>query len=223
MASSFFVAFAALASSCLLLLHSRSVSGWLDSGATWYYLREGAGTDGGACGYQGDVEKPPFSSIVTAGGPPLFKDGKGCGACYQGAPSTPRGKTFGAMAKPGQADNLRDAGNIRIQYDRVPCKWRGLDIAFRVKAGSNPNYLAVLIDQESGDGDLSAVELQHRGGSWAPMQEFLGAVWKYSSGSTLQAPISIRLTSSSGKKLVASNVIPSSWQADRTYRSIVNY
>ncbi|KAF7014039.1 hypothetical protein CFC21_028068 [Triticum aestivum] len=254
MASSFFVAFAALASSCLLLLHSRSVSGWLDSGATWYYLREGAGTDGGACGYQGDVEKPPFSSIVTAAGPSIFKDGKGCGACYQvkctgnaacfGRPVTVvvtdecpgggpclaeaahfnlSGKTFGAMAKPGQADNLRDAGNIRIQYDRVPCKWRGLDIAFRVKAGSNPNYLAVLIDQESGDGDLSAVELQHRGGSWAPMQEFLGAVWKYSSGSTLQAPISIRLTSSSGKKLVASNVIPSSWQADRTYRSIVNY
>ncbi|XP_048553998.1 putative expansin-B14 [Triticum urartu] len=254
MASSFFVACVALASSCLFLLHSRSVSGWLESGATWYDLRQGAGTGGGACGYQGDMEKPPFSSMITAAGPSIFKDGKGCGACYQvkctgnaacfGRPVTVvvtderpggeaclaeaahfnlSGKAFDAMAKPGQADNLRDAGNIRVQYDRVPCKWRGLDIAFRVKAGSNPNYLAVLIDNESGDGDLSAVELQQRGGSWALMQELLGAVWKYNSMSALRAPISIRLTSSSGKKLVASNVIPSGWQADKTYRSIVNY
>ncbi|XP_037482056.1 putative expansin-B14 [Triticum dicoccoides] len=227
--------------SCLLLLHSRSVSGWLDSGATWYDLRQGAGTGGGACGYQDDVEKPPFSSMIAAGGPSIFKDGKGCGVCYQvkctgnapcfGRPVTVvvtdlcpggeaclaeaahfnlSGKAFDAMAKPGQADNLRDAGDIRVQYHRVPCKWRGL------------NYLAVLINHESGDDDLSTVELQQRGRSWAPMQQLLGAVWKYSSEPTLQAPISIRLTTSAGKELVASDVIPSGWQADKTYRSIVN-
>uniref|UniRef100_R7W5X8 Uncharacterized protein n=1 Tax=Aegilops tauschii TaxID=37682 RepID=R7W5X8_AEGTA len=105
----------------------------------------------------------------------------------------------------------------------VPCNWHGLDIVFKVDACSNPNYLAVLIEYEAGDGDLSAVELQQRDIGWASMQELSGAVWKYSSRSTLQAPISIRLTSGSGKQLIASNVIPSGWQAGRTYRSIVNY
>ncbi|XP_044969334.1 putative expansin-B14 isoform X1 [Hordeum vulgare subsp. vulgare] len=253
MVSSSFMAFAALASSFLIVLHSSSVSGWSDGGATWYGPREGAGTDGGACGYQGDVEQPPFSAMVTAAGPSIFKNGKGCGACYQvrctnhgacsgfpvtvvvtdqcpGGPCLAEaahfdlgGKAFGAMAKPGQADNLRNAGRLRVQYNRVRCNWHGLDIAFRVDGGSNPNYLALLIEDEAGDGDLSAVELQQRGGRWAPMQESWGAVWKYNSGSTLQTPMSIRLTSSSGKKLVATNVIPSGWQPGRTYRSIVNF
>ncbi|XP_037483274.1 putative expansin-B14 [Triticum dicoccoides] len=252
MASSSFLAFVALASSCLILLPC-IVSGWSDGGATWYGPRHGAGSDGGACGYHGDVEQPPFSAMITAGGSSIFNGGKGCGACYQvrctgnpacsGSPMTVvvtdqcpggpclseaahfdlSGKAFGAMAKRGQADTLRNAGSIKVQYNRVPCNWHGLDIAFKVDAGSNPNYLAVLIEDEAGDGDLSAVELQQRGGSWVPMQESWGAVWKYNAGSTLQAPISIRITSGSGKKLVARNVIPSGWQAGKTYRSIVNF
>ncbi|KAI4968341.1 hypothetical protein ZWY2020_057996 [Hordeum vulgare] len=232
MASSSFVAFVALASSCLLILHPRSVSGWSDGGATWYGPRHGAGSDGGACGYHGDVEQPPFSAMITAGGSSIFNGGKGCGACYQcpGGPCQAEaahfdlsGKAFGAMALPGQDDKLRNAGKLRIQYNRVRCNWGGLDIAFKVDGGSNPNYLALLIEDEAGDGDLSAVELLQRGGSWAPMQQSWGAVWKYNAGSTLQAPISIRLTSGSGKKLVATNVIPSGWQPGKTYRSILNF
>ncbi|KAI4968344.1 expansin-B18-like [Hordeum vulgare subsp. vulgare] len=208
------------------------------------------GVLGGACGYQRNVEKPPFSGMITAGGPSIFKNGKGCGACYQvtctgnaacsGFPVTVvvtdeclgglclaeaahfdlSRKAFGAMAKPGQADKLRNAGGIRVQYNRVPCNWGGVDMVFKVDASSNPSYLALLIEDEPGDGDLSAVELQQwsRGYGWEPMQELRGAVWKYNSTTALQAPISIRLTTGSGKQLVASNVIPRIWQAGRTYR-----
>jgi hypothetical protein len=37
---------------------------------------------GGACGFK-NVNLPPFSSMTSCGNEPLFKDGKGCGSCYQ--------------------------------------------------------------------------------------------------------------------------------------------
>lgn len=38
---------------------------------------------GGACGYGALVSQPPFSAMVSAGGPSLFNSGEGCGACYE--------------------------------------------------------------------------------------------------------------------------------------------
>ena len=90
---------------------------------------------------------------------------------------------FGAMSKPGQEDTLRAAGAIQVQYStgenpnpeqlplehptlthslwlrRVPCSYPGVNVAFKVDAGSNANYLAVLIINEAEDRDLATVDV----------------------------------------------------------------
>ena len=37
---------------------------------------------GGACGFKG-TNQYPFMSMTSCGNQPLFRDGQGCGACYE--------------------------------------------------------------------------------------------------------------------------------------------
>ncbi|WVZ62969.1 hypothetical protein U9M48_012655 [Paspalum notatum var. saurae] len=224
------------------------------AGATYYGAPNGDGGEGGACGYQTAVGKQPFDSMIAAGSTPLYRGGEGCGACYEvkctthvacsGQPVTivitdqspgglfpgevahfdMSGTAMGAMAKPGMADRLRAGGVLRIQYKRVPCKYPGVNVAFKVDQGANPFYFDVLIEFEDDDGDLSAVELMEAGsGAWTPMAHNWGATWRLNNGRRLKAPFGLRLTSDSGRVLVASNAIPAAWKPGVTYRSLVNY
>nr|GMC50304.1 putative expansin-B14 [Ipomoea batatas]GMD79420.1 putative expansin-B14 [Ipomoea batatas]GMD81763.1 putative expansin-B14 [Ipomoea batatas]GMD98500.1 putative expansin-B14 [Ipomoea batatas]GME20255.1 putative expansin-B14 [Ipomoea batatas] len=117
--------------------------------ATWYGPPNGHGTDTGACGF-GNVGKPPYHSLIAAGNQALFKRGKGCGQCYLVKCTSNRfcsrkpikiritdecpgacnnlpvwfdlsGIAFGAMAKPGQANAMRNVGRVQISYRHVKC------------------------------------------------------------------------------------------------------
>ncbi|XP_020094823.1 expansin-B3-like [Ananas comosus] len=221
----------------------------------------GPDDNGGGCGYK-NVNLPPFSSMTSCGNPALFKSGEGCGSCYKvkcnshpacsGKPSTliitdaclggvcldktyhfdMSGTLFGSMAYPGKEDVLRHAGILPVQFARVPCEYPGRNIAFHVEEGSNPNYLAILVEYEDGDGDLRSVDIMESSSSaqstysnaWTPMRESWGAIWRLDTSRPLRGPFSIRLTTdTSDRTLVARNVIPANWQPNQVYRSIVNY
>ncbi|EMS51756.1 Expansin-B6 [Triticum urartu] len=55
------------------------------------------------------------------------------------------------MAKNGLNDKLRHAGIIDMQFRRVRCNFPGMKVTFHVQRGSNPNYLAVLVEYANVD------------------------------------------------------------------------
>ncbi|TVU01413.1 hypothetical protein EJB05_53126, partial [Eragrostis curvula] len=126
-----------------IAFHRKLSSSSEDAGGTWDQTR--TLLVGGACGYKAAVDQAPFSSMITAVSSAIYNSGKGCGSCFQvkctgndacsGNPVTVvvtdespslndpvhfdlSGTAFGAMAKPGQADKLRGAGALKLQYTR---------------------------------------------------------------------------------------------------------
>lgn len=109
---------------------------------------------------------------------------------------------------------------------RVPCNYNGLNVAFHVEQGSNPMYLAILVEYANGDGDLSLVEILEStpGATWTPLEQSWGAIWRCDSSHPLKGPFSIRLTTlTSGKTLVAQNVIPANYVPNTVYKSTVQF
>ncbi|XP_026400329.1 putative expansin-B2 [Papaver somniferum] len=249
----FFIRYCSCFNPKLLDVSLATEPGFLSAAATWYGGPNGTGSDGGACGYGSDVGKPPFSSMISAGGPSLFRSGKGCGTCYQvkctahsscsGKPVTVvitdecpgcvsqsthfdlSGTAVGAMAISGKAQQLRNVGVLQIQYKRVACNYAGTNIVFKVDAGSNPNHFATLVEYQNGQSDIASIDLQDISVSsnWRPMQRLWGAVWKLDSATALKGPFSLRLKSANGETIVAKNVIPAGWRAGVTYRSNINF
>jgi hypothetical protein len=50
-----------------------------------------------------------------------------------------------------------------------------------------------------------------------------GAIWRWDGAIPIKGPFSLRLTSESGKKLIAQDVIPVNWKADTVYRSTIQF
>jgi hypothetical protein len=229
-------------------------SKWLEAMATFYGSNpRGAAPDdhGGACGYK-DVDKPPFEGMTACGNEPIFKDGLGCGSCYEIKCKAPAecsdkpvlvkitdknyehiaayhfdlsGKAFGSMAKKGQEDKLRKAGELTVQFRRVKCKYpSGTKIAFHVEKGSNPNYLALLVKYAAGDGDVVAVDVKEKGSDkFIPMNHSWGAIWRLDPKKPIKAPLTIRLTSEGGSHVVQDDVIPENWKPDTVYNSKIQF
>ncbi|KAK3149915.1 hypothetical protein QOZ80_3AG0224650 [Eleusine coracana subsp. coracana] len=227
---------------------------WLDAKATFYGSDpRGAAPDdhGGACGYK-DVDKAPFNGLTGCGNEPIFKDGLGCGSCYEikckepaecsGEPVLIKitdknyehiaayhfdlsGKAFGAMAKKGEEDKLRKAGELMLQFRRVKCEYPAdTKIAFHIEKGSNDMYLALLVKYAAGDGNIVGVDIKPKGSDeFLPMKQSWGAIWRIDPTKPLKGPFSIRVTSESGGHLVQDDVIPEDWKAGTLYNSKIQF
>ncbi|KAJ1267592.1 hypothetical protein BS78_07G068300 [Paspalum vaginatum] len=203
---------------------------WLPARATWYGRPTGAGPDdnGGACGIK-DVNLPPYGAMTSCGN---IK----CSAAAEcsGEPVVVfitdmnyghvspyyfdlSGTAFGSMAKPGVNDQLRHRGIIDLDFRRVPCKYPGgQNIVFHVEEGSNPFYLAVLVKRTADLKEKASPE-------WEPMKHSRGAIWRTDTVKVRRGPFSVRLTSESGKVLVATDVIPENWQPNTVYNSNIQF
>ncbi|KAI4322661.1 hypothetical protein L6164_022333 [Bauhinia variegata] len=224
---------------------------WYPGTGTWYGEPEGDGSTGGACGYGTMVDVKPLRARVGAVGPGLFKNGEGCGACYKvkcldksicsrravtviitdycpGCPSDRphfdlSGAAFGRMAIAGENGQLRDRGQIPVIYRRTPCKYPGKNVAFHVNEGSTEYWLSLLVEFEDGDGDIVSMHIHEAGSSeWLPMNHLWGANWNIIGG-PLRGPFSVKLSTSTGKTLSATDVIPGNWSPKTTYTSRLNF
>ncbi|MCO5562416.1 hypothetical protein L7F22_016043 [Adiantum nelumboides] len=225
---------------------------WLPATATWYGSPSGDGSDGGACGY-GRLVRTPYGTHVSAGSPVLFRNGEGCGACYQvkclgngcsqgglrvvitdecpgGYCAFGRthfdmsGSAFGRLAlSHNDAPALLNEGLIHVLYRRVSCSYHGRDIAFQMNQGATNFWFSMSIRYEAGDGDLSKVQLMEGQSQVWRDMEHLWGAYWCLNGGPLSGPFSIRITTSSGSTLTAQNAIPYNWVPGQIYSSTVNF
>ncbi|CDY48362.1 BnaC04g22130D [Brassica napus] len=247
----YFCFIVALFAISLKLCYCHNKTHWNDAGITWYGEREGFGSSGGACGYGDAVAKPPYNCMISAGGPSIYQDGKGCGTCYEVVCHHPfctkrpvkvmisdecpgctksavhfdlSGRAFGALAKPGQGDQLRNLGELKVKYKRVFCEHPNSKIAIHIDPGANPYYMSFAVKFVNGDGNFECVEVKPAGETYIKMEAMRSAVWKLNAGRALKGPFDVRLTSAVTKTvLVAKCVIPEKWSPGAIYHSHVNF
>ncbi|CAL4966314.1 unnamed protein product [Urochloa decumbens] len=148
-----------------------------------------AAAGAGACGYGAAMateEELNGGPHVAAAGAEFFRDGAGCGACYQlrcrdrrvcggdgvkvvvvtGAANRTAGfqlgrEAFAAMARSGMADQLAALGdNVQVEFRRVPCDYKKKNLTVRVEEGSrNPGQLGIRFLYQGGQTDIAAVEI----------------------------------------------------------------
>nr|CAB3469069.1 unnamed protein product [Digitaria exilis] len=154
--------------------------------------------NGGACGYgdtamamdliNGGLDGGGAHFAAVAAGADIFRDGAGCGACYQlrcrdrrlcdedggvkvvvvtDAPANRTGfllgrEAFAAMARRGMADQLIAGlgSGVHVDFRRIPCEYKKKNLTVRVEEGSrNPGRLAVRFLYQGGQTDIAAVEI----------------------------------------------------------------
>ncbi|XP_057725919.1 expansin-like B1 isoform X3 [Arachis stenosperma] len=203
---------------------------------------------GGACGF-GEYGRTVNDGSVAAVSR-LWRNGTGCGACYQARCKLEQycdeEGTYVVVTDYGEGDRtdfvlspraykklgrndeaaaeLFKYGVVDIEYRRVPCRYEGYNIVFKVHERSkNPEYFAVVILYVNGAYDVTAVQLwQEDCQEWTEMRRVYGAVFDYANPPSGEINLRFQVSGSAGIYWVQSqNAIPSDWTAGAAYDSQV--
>ncbi|CAN6324721.1 unnamed protein product [Urochloa humidicola] len=225
---------------------------WTPAHATFYGDETAAETMGGACGY-GNLYATGYGTNTAALSTTLFKDGYGCGTCYQircaGSPWCYKGSpsitvTATNLCPPNWAQDSNAGGWCnppRTHFDLSKpafmrmAQWRAgiVPVVYRrvpcVRRGGlrfalQGNAYWLLAFVMNVAGAGDVAEVAVRsGGAWVRMGHNWGA--SYQAFAQLGGrPLSFRVTSYSTRQtVVAADVAPANWCLGLTYQARVNF
>ncbi|KAG8382443.1 hypothetical protein BUALT_Bualt05G0077800 [Buddleja alternifolia] len=192
--------------------------GYIYSRATYYGSPECLGNPNGACGY-GEYGTTVNNGEVS-GVSRLFRNGTGCGACYQVRCKIPTHcskegtkvvvtdfgvgphtdfilsvRAYANLALPNMAAELYAYGVVDVEYQRIPCQYGKNNLFIKVHERSKfPHYLAILPVYQSGLSDIVAVQLwQEDCKEWRAMRKVFGAVWDMENPPIGAAAVNLRI------------------------------
>lgn len=198
----------------------------------------------GACGY-GEYGRTVYDGYVT-GVSRLYRNGSGCGACYQVRCTKPQctgegayvavtdygegdrtdfilsTRAYAKMAKPDdyQTKQLFAYGVVEVEFRRVPCRYPGQNLLVSVSEHSrNPSYLAVILLYVAGKDDVIAAEYwQEDCQEWKPMRRVYGAMFDTQTPPIGELYLRFQV---GGSWVYPKYALPADWKAGAVYDSQV--